>query len=107
MKNAMRATSIDTSISDTHVIEVRHHAEMMKRSHLWSYGGLALPLKRQWSGSGGGQLGCIFSAPGEPPFRVRLGNVFAVAFGESSIHEMPFIDYDTAEDAVRDGWVVD
>ena len=98
-----RARTADTAITDQDVLGQRNHVEMMKRQWLWSYGGTVLPLQRKRED--GDQLGCLFDAPDEPPFRVRLCNMFAIAWGQS-IADTPFIDYDSAEAVFADGWQV-
>ena len=95
-----RAASINTAISDQDVMRERNHVELMKRAHLWSYGNQVLPLTR------GEELGMMVNVSDAPPFRVYLGNVFAVALGSLSLSAAPFIDYDSAEAAVADGWEV-
>lgn len=106
-----RAAAIDTRISDREVIESHNSVEMMKRAHLWGYGGRTLPLVRG-ERSASTDCGFMINREGVPPFRVFLGNIFTIAAAvergiTSGKQEVPFTDYDSAEAAAAAGWEVD
>lgn len=101
-----RNVTINTAITDKQVIARRDYAEMMKRAHLWSYDRRILPLQRRNS-DGTTTEGFMVDRSDDPPFRVRLGNIFAASFSGKPISEMPYVDFKTAEAAVAAGWEVD
>lgn len=104
-----RVVGINAAITDAQVLETSNHVEMMKRQHLWGFFGRALPLIRvlpEFKDGSNTEAGCILALDDEPPFRVRLTNLFALAFGQP-VDGVPFIDYDTAEAVAADGWKVD
>ncbi len=93
-----------TPVTDAEVISQQNHVEMIKRPHLWSYRQQVLPLKR-WKN---GKLEHAFIAreDGEG-YRVRIGNLFMVAYGHEAISALPFTIYGSAEEVVAAGWEVD
>lgn len=61
----------------------------------------ALPLKRSRKNSFP-EIGFILESK-DQPYRVYLGSIY----GESSLQDHSYMDYDSYEAIVEDGWIVD
>jgi hypothetical protein len=87
-------------LTDQQVIDQHHHAQMIRRPHLWPLAGL-LPLTRgpvDFETSSTDDYGWIID-PHDEPIAVYLG-----VMGFSPIRR---IEYPSAEAIVADGWIVD
>jgi hypothetical protein len=107
-----REATINKSISDREVIDHHISVEMMKRPHLWIHGQRLLPLVRKRTLYPQTSEGVMIAKDDQPPFRVYLGNLFALAAlgaigGDAAKTPVPFIHYDSAEECAADGWEVD
>lgn len=86
--------------SDEQVIEDRDDIEFLNRPHLWSY--QFTPLKQRMV-AGDIKVGVVFRRS-EGGFQVLENmTIFGTSFGEEVIEHQ----YDTADEVIAAGWIVD
>jgi len=86
-------------MDDRMVLELKVDREMMRRPHLWPHGSV-LPVKR-WE-NGKVETGLLWHVDGEVRPAVMLRNLFESPRKKAEIRE-----YESWDELLGDGWVVD